>query len=99
MKSKKGADLHFDFTIVRNVMYLYSKKAQEHYLKFPIETFFLAKFAESKEGKEFIRNKPDNNSQKIERILNDTSLLKEQAVNALKSCPAQSKKMCEFLIG
>ena len=62
MKSKKAADIHFDFSIVRNVMYLYSKKAQEHYLTYPVETFLLAKFASMKEGKQFIENKPDNNA-------------------------------------
>ena len=54
MKAKKNSELHFDFTIVRNVMYLYSKKAQERYLTYPIETFLLAKFAASKEGQKFI---------------------------------------------
>ena len=61
MKGKKNSDLHFDFSIVRNVMYLYSKKAQEHYMAYPIETFLLAKFASMKDGKKFIESKPDNN--------------------------------------
>ena len=52
-------------------MYLYSKKAQEHYLKYPIESFLLAKFAGSIDGKEFIKSKPDN-IEKTDRILHDT---------------------------
>jgi len=43
-------ELHFDFSIVRNVMYLYSKKAQEHYMTYPVECFFLAAFETSAEG-------------------------------------------------
>jgi len=71
MDSKPKSDLHFDFSIVRNVMYLYSKKAQEHYLTFPVESFMLAKFAASKDGQNFIKSKPDNSEKraKTERIL------------------------------
>ena len=54
-EAMKSDSTHFDFSIVRNVMYLYSKKAQEHYLQFPIECFLLAKFAKSSEGKNFIK--------------------------------------------
>jgi hypothetical protein len=44
MNHKKNSSLHFDFSIVRNVMYLYSKKAQEHYMTYPVECFFLSTF-------------------------------------------------------
>ena len=44
MEQTDKKDLHFDFSIVRNVMYLYSKKAQEHYMTYPVESFFLAHF-------------------------------------------------------
>jgi hypothetical protein len=44
MEKNDSKNLHFDFSIVRNVMYLYSKKAQEHYMTFPVESFFLAHF-------------------------------------------------------
>lgn len=35
-----------DFDIIRDVMYKYSKKAQDSFLSDPIESFFLIKFAD-----------------------------------------------------
>ena len=79
MQGKDSTDHHFDFTVVRNVMYLYSKKAQEHYLTYPIESFFLAHFAASKDGQNFIKSKPDTSEKRAKtvRILHNTSNLKE----------------------
>jgi hypothetical protein len=37
--------LYMDFSVVRDVMYRYSKKAQERFFSFPIETYFFVKFA------------------------------------------------------
>ena len=39
-----------DFTIVRDVMYKYSKKALDRFMSFPIQSFFLSAFALSDEG-------------------------------------------------
>lgn len=41
---KEGHSLDFD--IIRDVMYKYSKKAQDSFLSDPIESFFLIKFAD-----------------------------------------------------
>ena len=82
MKSNKHKDLHFDFSIVRNVMYLYSKKAQEHFMTYPVECFFLAQFYNSAEGKRFIQTKPDS-EEKAVRILSDTEILRDHAVQSL----------------
>lgn len=76
-------DLHFDFTVVRNVMYLYSKKAQEHYMTYPVESFFLAAFEMSSAGQSFIKTKPDS-KEKTERILRETQMLRENAVSSLE---------------
>ena len=35
-----------DFSIVRDVMYKYSKKAQDRFFDHPIESYFFAKFAQ-----------------------------------------------------
>ena len=79
-------------------MYLYSKRAQEHYLTYPIESFFLAKFANSQDGKDFIRSKPDESEKnaKTDRILHDTGILREHAIEALKKC--DQKKLSEVLL-
>lgn len=49
-ESELNEDLHLDFTIVRGVMYHYSKKAQERFFTFPIESFFMAMFAALPDG-------------------------------------------------
>ena len=49
-----------DFTIIRDVMYKYSKKAQDRFFSLPIESFFFAAFSLSDEGLQFLQSKPDN---------------------------------------
>ena len=49
-----------DFNIIRDVMYKYSKKAQDRYFSFPIEAFLFSAFSLSDEGLAFLKNKPDN---------------------------------------
>ena len=96
MEKDSSKGLHFDFDIVRNVMYLYSKKAQEHFFTFPVESFFLAYFAASKDGLNFLKSKPDC-SQKRQRLLHDTEELKQIALGALEG--KKGDKMCLFLSG
>lgn len=43
-----------DFTILRDCMYHYSKKAQDRFFSQAIETFYFAKFAKSAEAMVFI---------------------------------------------
>lgn len=68
-----------DFAIIRDVMYKYSKKAQDRYFSFPIEAFLFAAFSLSEEGLHFLKNKPDNqgDSDKLQRLLNDLVELKK----------------------
>ncbi len=62
--------LDIDFTIVRDVMYKYSKKAQDRFFSYPIESFIFAAFALSDEGLNFLQNKPDNKAddEKLRRL-------------------------------
>lgn len=57
-------DLYFDFSIMRNAMYQYSKRAQQVYFEHPIECFFMAQFASTKDGMTFITQKPDKSLNK-----------------------------------
>ena len=59
-----------DFSLVRDVMYKYSKKAQERFFAHPIEAFFFAAFALSDEGFSFLSCKPDteNDKSKLARL-------------------------------
>jgi hypothetical protein len=52
LESRK--DKYIDFSIVRDVMYSYSNKAQDKFFGHAIESYFLAKFAMSPEGQTFI---------------------------------------------
>lgn len=78
--------LDIDFTIVRDVMYKYSKKAQDRFFSYPIESFIFAAFALSDEGLNFLQNKPDNKAdeEKLRRLQSDLAELKNQAVSMLE---------------
>lgn len=74
-----------DFSIVRDVMYKYSKKAQDRFFSHPIEAFLFAAFALSDEGINFLKSKPDNmgDANKVQRLQSDLTDLKNQAVDSL----------------
>lgn len=59
-----------DFSIVRDVMYKYSKKAQDRFFAHPIEAFLFSAFSLSDEGIQFLKSKPDNmgDAQKLLRL-------------------------------
>merc|ERR1719230_421719 len=71
--------LAIDFTIIRDVMYKYSKKAERKYFQCEMESFLFATFALSDEGLSFLKNKPDNykDQDKMNRILRDLTALKD----------------------
>lgn len=71
-----------DFSIIRDVMYKYSKKAQDRYFSFPIEAFLFAAFSLSDEGLMFLKSKPDNqgDDDKLQRLQDDLAELKAQAI-------------------
>lgn len=59
--AESGAkQLAIDFSIIRDVMYKYSKKAERKYFQCETESFLFAAFALSDEGLSFLKNKPDN---------------------------------------
>lgn len=49
-EAEAEADCLVDFSVIRDVMYKYSKKAQDRYFSLPIESFFFAAFSLSDEG-------------------------------------------------
>lgn len=85
-EAEKEAEANIDFTIVRDVMYKYSKKAQDRYFSYPIEAFLFAAFSLSDEGINFLQNKPDNQAdpEKLKRLRSDLAELKNQAVLSLQ---------------
>ena len=64
-----------DFTILRDCMYHYSKKAQDRFFSQTIETFFFAKFAGSPEAMAFIKSKSNMSSENIKRLIKYTGEL------------------------
>ena len=60
VEAEADASAEIDFSIVRDTMYKYSKKAQDNFLEHPIESFLFASFSLSDEGLHFLTSKPDN---------------------------------------
>lgn len=60
-------------------MYKYSKKAQDRYFSFPIESFLFGAFSLSDEGLRFLQEKPDNanDPEKLKRLCADLAALKD----------------------
>lgn len=79
--------LAIDFSVIRDVMYKYSKKAEERYFQCETESFMFAAFALSDEGLDFLKYKPDNykDQGKLNRILRDLASLKDQALASLEA--------------
>lgn len=79
-------ELAIDFSIIRDVMYKYSKKSEERYFQCETECFMFAVFALSDEGIKFLKEKPDNckDLEKLNRILRDLTSLKDQALLSLE---------------
>jgi hypothetical protein len=75
-----------DFSIVRDVMYKYSKKAQDRFFSHPIDAFLFATFSLSDEGIQFLKSKPDNmgDAHKLQRLQHDLSELKNQSIYSLE---------------
>jgi len=89
-----------DFTIVRDVMYKYSKKAQDRYLAYPIEAFLFAAFSLSDEGLHFLKNKPDNkdDQSKLHRLQADLAELKNQAIESLDNQAKLASDTCSVTL-
>ena len=49
-----------DFTIVRDTMYKYSKKAEERFFNDACFAYFFIQFAKSEQGRSYIENKLGN---------------------------------------
>lgn len=52
--AKKDERMDLDFTLVRDTMYKYSKKAQERFFRNPCLAFLFLSFASSRDGLNFI---------------------------------------------
>ena len=74
-----------DFSIIRDVMYKYSRKSQDRFFSYPVESFLFAAFSLSDEGILFLKSKPDNkvDEDKLHRLHDDLAKLKNQAVMSL----------------
>ena len=60
-------------------MYKYSKKAEDRYFSYEMESFMFAAFSLSDEGVRFLKDKPDNykDPEKLNRIQRDLITLKD----------------------
>jgi hypothetical protein len=95
-RHNKGEDFiketSVDFTVVRDTMYKYSKKAQEKFFSFPIFAFLFAFFAKNSEGMEQLQKKfEQKGSEYCEKMKNEISELKEEAVGWLRKAAVSGK--------
>tara|TARA_B110000503_G_C6861690_1_gene295043 strand:+ start:318 stop:542 length:225 start_codon:yes stop_codon:yes gene_type:complete len=72
------AGIHANFSLVRDVQYRYSKKAQEVFFSSPIENYFFVKYAQSAKGMAFLESKPVavGEPEKLKRFKKDTEDLR-----------------------
>jgi hypothetical protein len=63
---------YLDFSILRDCMYHYSRKAQDRFFSHAIEAFFFARFAASAEGQNFIKAKQNMSTENIQKLLRYT---------------------------
>ena len=77
---------YMDFSIMRDVMYKYSKKAQDRFFSHPIEAFFFIAFSLSDDGLKFLESKPNiaEDPLKMQRLKHDLDELKKQAIASLQ---------------
>lgn len=74
-----------DFSIVRDTMYKYSKKAEERYLSIPALAFFFISFATSQSGLDFVYSKvQDKDHQYLQRIKQEINDLRDEAYQYLR---------------
>lgn len=74
-----------DFTIVRDTMYKYSKKAQERFFKNQYLAFLFVAFSSSKDGSNFIRQKfADKGIEYLDRMGIEMDELKTEAAATIK---------------
>lgn len=73
-----------DFTVLRDCMYHYSKKAQDRFFARPMETYFFAKFAKSREAMDFIKKKSNMSPENIRKLLTYTSELQKSSIVSLE---------------
>jgi len=88
-----------DFSIVRDVMYKYSKKAQDRFFEQPIEAYFFAKFAQL--GREFIQNKEKTMTKdcdfKLSKLMKNTDSLQQQAIASLKKASSEKNENASLI--
>lgn len=83
-KKKDKHDL--DFSVVRDTMYKYSKKAQERFFRNSFLAFFFIAFSASPEGIGFINEKfADKGHEYLVRMHAEMAELKEDAIHTLRT--------------
>ena len=95
-----NGQLYFDFKIVRDCMYKYSKKAQETYFSYLFEAYFFAHFSQSSEAQQFLLEKDDMIGGKIEKVMAEIKVLKNESINSVLNHAqrqSESKKNINFM--
>ena len=72
-------DGNIDFSVIRDTMYMYSKRAKDAFFARPIETYFFLRFAQSNEFDKAIESRDAK-----ERLQKENGLLIEAALQSLE---------------
>lgn len=98
--SRKDDRKDLDFTIVRDTMYKYSKKAQDRFFRIPSLAYLFISFASSNEGRQFISQKfSDKGADYLLRMGQEMDELRGEAVETMKKCRNEkaSKELISLL--
>lgn len=80
--ARKDERRDLDFTIVRDTMYKYSKKAQDRFFRVPVLAFLFISFAASPEGLDFIAQKfADKGQEYLVRMNQEMEELRHDAMD------------------
>jgi hypothetical protein len=86
------SEVNIDFSLVRDTMYKYSKKAQERFFSYPVFAFLYIWFASSKEGMEFTKEKFTNKGEDyLDKMKVEIEDLKRESFGALKKNGPQTQ--------
>lgn len=89
------SEVPIDFSLVRDTMYKYSKKAQERFFSYPFFAFLFAWFAQSPEGIQFTYSKfAEKGQEYFHRMKKEIDELRDEAVVWIKkfNCPKGDQK-------
>jgi hypothetical protein len=91
--AKKDERIDLDFSLVRDTMYKYSKKAQDRFFRIPCLAFLFLAFANSQDGLNFIHKKfyEEKGEDYLKRMNAEMGELRQDACDYLRKAVKNDK--------